>query len=238
MPDYNNTNVPSFSKKVRLLRDKFKYKGPVEFNKKLQLVIPGDFDCSDTNLTSLEGSPDIVTGYYDCNRNKLTSLEGAPKEVGGGFYCSDNNLTSLKYSPTIGGGFFCRGNKITSLVGVPKIIHGSFNCDANNLTSLEGAPKIVNGSFSCEENKLTSLTGIPIKINGRFIISVFPDTPILKLLGVSGVAKFVFFKPNEGDDNISILSDLFKKFYGGGVRGQLQCGIEMMRLGYGSNARL
>jgi hypothetical protein len=28
----------------------------------------------------------VVKGYFDCSNIQLTSLEGAPKEVGGGFY--------------------------------------------------------------------------------------------------------------------------------------------------------
>ena len=61
--------------------------------------VKGDFDCSSNNLTSLDGSPEIVSGYFDCSYNKLTSLEGCPKEVKGNFYCSNNNLISLNGLP-------------------------------------------------------------------------------------------------------------------------------------------
>lgn len=52
--------------------------------------INGTFDCSDLNLTSLEGAPEIVKGDFLCNNNKLTSLKGAPKQVDGNFNCSNN----------------------------------------------------------------------------------------------------------------------------------------------------
>jgi hypothetical protein len=40
-----------------------------------------------------------VGGNFDCSDNQLTSLEGAPQEVGRDFYCSGNQITSLKGAP-------------------------------------------------------------------------------------------------------------------------------------------
>ena len=88
-------------------------------------VIQGDVDLSDLYLEKL---PDfledvIVKGDFFCSNNSLTSLEGAPRKVGGGFYCSNNSLTSLEGSPKkVGGNFFCHDNKLTSLEGLPKEI--------------------------------------------------------------------------------------------------------------------
>jgi hypothetical protein len=56
-------------------------------------------DCSNNNLTSLEGAPSYVGVNFYCDVNQLTSLEGAPLYVGGSFYCRMNNLTSLEGAP-------------------------------------------------------------------------------------------------------------------------------------------
>jgi len=94
--------------------------------------VVGNFDCSNTNLTSLEGAPMTVNGYFSCFYNKLTSLEGAPVTVNGYFYCSNNKLTSLE--------------------GAPVTVNGGFDCSYNYLTSLEGAPTTINGWFDCSNN--------------------------------------------------------------------------------------
>ena len=95
-------------------------------------TIRGNFNCSNCNLTSLEGAPKEVGGDFGCAYcNSLISLKGSPKEVGGGFGCSYcDNLTSLK--------------------GAPKEVGGPFYCSwCRNLTSLKGAPEKVGESFSC-----------------------------------------------------------------------------------------
>ena len=82
--------------------------GPIKFG-----VVTGDFDCSDNNLTDLDGAPQTVGGAFYCYDNQLVSLEGAPQEVGGDFYCHDNQLVSLEGAPqTVGGSFVCRGNQL------------------------------------------------------------------------------------------------------------------------------
>jgi hypothetical protein len=122
--------------------------------------VTGYFDCSDNQLTSLEGCPTQIGGGFYCYYNNLTSLEGCPTEIGGDFYCSDNNLTSLKGCPTeIRGAFDCCDNQLTSLEGCPKEISGAFDCSYNQLTSLEGCPTEIGGNFLCHYNQLTSLKG-------------------------------------------------------------------------------
>ena len=50
-----------------------------------------------TEKTSSEPWP----GDFNCYNNKLTTLEGAPSSVGGDFSCSfNNNLTSLEGAPS------------------------------------------------------------------------------------------------------------------------------------------
>ena len=129
----------------------------------------GDFNCSNLELTSLEGAPQKVSGTFSCNGNNLISLEGAPKEVGGDFYCSYNHLISLEGTPKeVGGSFDCFDNQLTSLEGAPQKVGGDFNCYYNKLTSLEGAPQEVGKSFNCSHNQLTSLEGAPLTVGRSF----------------------------------------------------------------------
>lgn len=75
---------------------------PLKFNK-----ITNYFDCSENELTTLEGCPVYVGSTFDCCYNNLTSLKYSPKYVGDDFNCSDNNIKRLEYlSCEIGGEFF------------------------------------------------------------------------------------------------------------------------------------
>jgi hypothetical protein len=101
----------------------------LNFNK-----VSGDFICTWSDLSSLEGSPKEVGGDFRCRSNFLTSLEHCPITVGGNFNCVYNKLTSLDYSPkTVGGDFGCRGNKLTSLKGCPVSIGGEFDYSRNQI---------------------------------------------------------------------------------------------------------
>jgi hypothetical protein len=92
-----------------------------------------NIDLSSRGLKTLVGKniPDRVEGFFDCSDNNLTSLEGAPRYVRSGFTCSFNNkLTSLKGAPEyIGSDFLCFGNNLTSLEGLPEYIGGGVYCD-------------------------------------------------------------------------------------------------------------
>jgi len=55
-------------------------------------------DCSNKNLTNLEGIENLINlEYLDCDSNHLTTLEGIEncKKLTH-LYCNDNNLTSLE----------------------------------------------------------------------------------------------------------------------------------------------
>ena len=106
----------------------------------------------------------------------------------------------------------------------------------NRLTSLIGSPIIVGGGFGCPFNNLTSLSGVPKKIDGVFSISVFPNTPLLKILDVVGIIRFKFYK-KDTYDHIHTLEDLFQENYGT-KNAIMKVGLEMIRIGYGSNAKL
>lgn len=60
---------------------------PLKFNK-----INGDFNCSDNQLTSLEGAPKEITGDFYCNSNDLNDLSYIPNLIHGDFICYHNNV--------------------------------------------------------------------------------------------------------------------------------------------------
>lgn len=114
-----------------------------------------------------------VEGNFTCSFTLITSLEGAPEEVGKNFDCSDCvKLKTLEGSPVyVGGNFGCDGcRSLKSLKGAPEEVRSNFNCsDCVNLESLEGAPKEVGAGFYCSQcNSLTSLKGSPKKVGGYF----------------------------------------------------------------------
>ena len=88
----------------------------------------GYFNCSNNQLTSLEGAPSRVGGYFTCVNNRLTSLKGAPSNVGGGFSCNNNQITSLKdvhkQIVEIDGSFYALNNPIRSHVLGLLLING------------------------------------------------------------------------------------------------------------------
>ena len=94
-------------------------------------------------------------GNFGCSDNQLTSLEGAPASVGGNFYCSDNQLTSLEGAPASVGGYFgCSSNRLTSLEGIHKILkqmNGIFYANNNPLKSNVIGLLLVKG---CKEVEL------------------------------------------------------------------------------------
>lgn len=60
---------------------------PIQFG-----VITGNFDCSQTYILSLKGSPYEVSGNFNCSKNRLTNLDYAPQHVGKNFLCHQNEI--------------------------------------------------------------------------------------------------------------------------------------------------
>ncbi len=114
--------------------------GDVNLYDKGLIVIPvkfrnvgGDFDCSNNQLTSLEGCPESVGVNFYCDNNKLASLEGCPREVGGDFNCAVNRIVKLDFIPDyVGGDFNIRNNPLD-----PRWI-GSSNWDILELDVVQG----------------------------------------------------------------------------------------------------
>ncbi len=129
------------------------------------------FDCSRNQLTSLEGSPEVVFEFR-CEQNLLKNLVGGPTDqenykshLASGYFASDNELVSLEGSPSrINGSMYLRDNLLETLAGGPEYVGDDFICSNNMLKSLEGAPRVVGKDFSCPENYLTNLVGIPNEI--------------------------------------------------------------------------
>jgi hypothetical protein len=152
----NYTIRPDSTVDVTSNVDLTRFKGtslPVQFGK-----VSGYFDCSNTQIISLEGAPQSVGSDFYCHNTKITSLEGAPQSVGGNFSCHNTPITSLEGAPqSVGGNFYCHNTKITSLEGAPQSVGGNFSCCSTKITSLEGAPQSVGGNFYCDNTLLRGL---------------------------------------------------------------------------------
>ncbi|MGI0076851.1 MAG: hypothetical protein ACREAU_05545, partial [Nitrosopumilaceae archaeon] len=85
--------------------------------------VGGNFFCSNTKISSLEGAPSQVGGDFSCHNTNITSLEGAPSQVGGWFNCADTDITSLEGAPSqVGSNFISYKTNITSLHNIHKQI--------------------------------------------------------------------------------------------------------------------
>lgn len=112
--------------------------------------VGGCFSITETQLTSLVGSPKECETFQCGWNKKLKSLIGAPKKCKE-FNCVECDiLENLDGSPTICETFICWGcNKLKNLKGAPHICN-SFNCETCfKLTSLEGAPQVCKDTFDC-----------------------------------------------------------------------------------------
>ena len=215
---------------LETLKIYFSYSGSEHIDNDGLVSITGNCELVDLSITKLPVQFDNIDMSFDCSHSNIETLNGAPNYVGETFYCSSCKLNTLVGAPTyVKKNFDCNSNNLISLDGCPSIIRGTFNCSYNNLTSLVGGPEYVNGHYYCFNNRLKNLSGLPKNLNGyRFYITVYPNIPLLKLLNIEN-AEYQFF--DEDGEIINELVDLFKEHYGKGAKGQLQCGIEMIRLG-------
>lgn len=116
--------------------------------------VMGDFNCSNSKITTLQGGPRYVGGKFDCSyTNNITTLEGAPDSVGGDFRAHNIFLKFLNGAPRKVGGNYEVSGTFTTLEGGPEEVGGNFktiNC--HKLTSIQGAPRIVSGNFYFYDN--------------------------------------------------------------------------------------
>jgi hypothetical protein len=163
---------------------------PLRFN-----YVDGDFDCSNSDLTSLVGCPDEVTGSFICNSNILQDLKNGPLTVGKDYIVKQNDLKKLTGAPKkINGDFDCSYNGLKDLIDGPIVVKGDYFCDGCLLKTLEGAAKDVGGDFNCSLNLLTDLLGAPQFISGIFNCSF---NNLMSLLG--GPKKAMHFKCNNNE---------------------------------------
>ena len=199
---------------------KEKAKLPLSFDR-----VDGDFHVNNAQLRSLDGSPKLVKRHFYCHHNLLTDLQGAPEIIEGDMNCSTNY-------------------ELTSLVGSPKLIHGSFFCENNvRLHSLLGCPMVIGGDFIAINTSFDTWRDAPRFVGGRLILDYHEDTHLLGILTIKGIKKVIFVDINEYTENVYIpietaLSDILSRYIGQGRPGMLPCANEMLKVGYGSNARL
>ena len=65
-----------------------------------KVIVEGDLDVSNSNLSSLKGMPKKITGNFNCSGNKLKNLKGGPKEVGKHYNCSHNPIKDYGDMPS------------------------------------------------------------------------------------------------------------------------------------------
>ena len=170
--------------------------------------VTGYFDCSDNQLTSLEGCPPEIREDFWCSKNQLTSLEGCPREIGGSFWCHNNKLTTLEGCPTeIGGSFWCSKNQLTSLEGCPTEIGGSFKCYDNQLTSLKGASEYIEGKVNfMPNNNLPEYIKQILELNGydtdiqKYILKWQKDYDVWRRDGSFNQDRFILMMQDAGDE--------------------------------------
>jgi hypothetical protein len=172
----------------------------------------------------------IVNAGFDCgDLNTLVSLEGAPREVHGPFRCQGNLFKTLQHAPReVHGDFFCSGNRLEDLEGAPEIVLGDFFCSKNQLRTLVGAPHKVQ-SFWCRENPLENLNGLP-EIMQQCVLSYHENLPLLRTLVADTI---------ELDGASTELQELMndKRWVGQGKKRAMMCAAELIRSGYGVNAK-
>lgn len=80
---------------------------PVSFG-----TVKGNFNCSQTNLKTLQGCPKIIAQDFNCASNQaLKTLLGGPEYVDGNYICSFNDLHDVKgIALRIGWNFLCHKN--------------------------------------------------------------------------------------------------------------------------------
>jgi hypothetical protein len=110
-----------------------------KINKDLSINVDHSVDLTQMGLIELPLKFNEVWGHFDCSNNNLTTLEGSPKFVNGHFYCINNKITSLKGSPVkINGYFDCSNNLLTDLKHGPSKIINYYKCNRNQLKNFDG----------------------------------------------------------------------------------------------------
>jgi len=120
--------------------------------------VDGDVYLSSKGLTKLPLKFGKVGDYFDCSNNQLTTLEGCPQSVGGSFNSASNKLTTLEGGPqSVGSHFNCTYNRLISLEGCPQSIGGYFSFQDNRLKDLYGFSEFFEGLVNYTNNPVTEI---------------------------------------------------------------------------------
>lgn len=105
-------------------------------------TVLGHFNCGETKIKTLEGSPRIVSGYFDCTHTDIRSLKGAPKEIGLNLYAFGTKITSLKdvhkYITSIRGDFYAPDILKSNILGLLKLK------TLRSVILQQGSPALIN----------------------------------------------------------------------------------------------
>jgi len=104
-----------------------------------QDITMGSLSLSDSDIDSLEGSPEIFRGDYNMSGNDLVNLEFAPKEIYGNAIFEDNLINSLKGSlVTVIGNLNLSNNYLKDFKGdIRKVTGNLFLKDLENFNELQ-----------------------------------------------------------------------------------------------------
>lgn len=143
---------------------------PVNFG-----TVSGNFDCSLSALTTLEGGPIFVGKKFDCSGcTRLNSFEHAPLlcHIFSGHNCA--KVTELKMSKTVVNGSFSISNcdLLKNLIGSPSVVGKNFIAnDMKSLESLEGITDSIHGWMTIRTcKKLKTLKGGPTVLWGDVLV--------------------------------------------------------------------
>lgn len=210
--------VVSCTDSIRLKFQSELEKLPVEF-----FSIDVGFDVSNSKLKSLEGCPKIVDGYFKAERTNITNLKGAPVTVNASFTCSNNS-------------------QLISLEGAPKYVGGNFSCDHTNIRNFRGVNMVVDGNFRCINTSIEEFNAEYLSIKKKLYLTYHEDIHLLGILKIKDLQNVTFIAlDSDTDTSYDIehteLTEILHKYLHTGTRGMLSCAIEMIKAGYGSNAK-
>jgi len=152
-----NTHDKAYSSTgdVRLI-DKDVTKLPVAWHTIKNFYCNGFFEHGGS-LTTLEGSPVLVTHWFECDDHKLTSLDYFPGFIGGTASCRDNLIRNFKTKEyrtyIVKSTFDMRGNPIESFDGLE-----NFNFEYMRVTRTPDLPLLSLFSYA---NKDVGVYGPP-----------------------------------------------------------------------------
>lgn len=147
-------------------------------------------------------------------------------------YCP-NNIMPIQFRK-VDKSFFCKDAMLKTLWGSPVFVGLSFTCSKNQLKNLQYCPRYVGGFFSCTLNPLETLRWFPEHVGGYIKLSHNPNLEYLQLLKVHGCADIIVY---EQGARKTVLEEILRKYIGKGFTYWSRLQHELIKAGYGQNAR-